>query len=171
VWRLASGGKSQDRLSKDSWFVAMKLVALVQSTGKCKMQYLYEVNPTSTLPLPDFHLEGPPDNVVPSDIDAAVLSLQEKQFKVAVSSPIVVGSSYTRFTQYVVSTTAFCPSFPVKTCQVRRRFSDFEWLHQRLTERFRGTSHTHNEVCNHDKLSKAFEVQIILTANNEVQST
>ncbi|RHY92810.1 hypothetical protein DYB37_002818 [Aphanomyces astaci] len=105
VWRLASGGKSQDRLSKDSWFVAMKLVALVQSTGKCKMQYLYEVNPTSTLPLPDFHLEGPPDNVVPSDIDAAVLSLQEKQFKVAVSSPIVVGSSYTRFTQYVVSTT------------------------------------------------------------------
>ncbi|RQM24740.1 hypothetical protein B5M09_000612 [Aphanomyces astaci] len=64
-------------------------------------------------------------HIVPSDIDAAVLSLQEKQFKVAVSSPIVVGSSYTRFTQY-------------------------------------------NEVCNHDKLSKAFEVQIILTANNEI---
>ncbi|RHY38121.1 hypothetical protein DYB25_010361 [Aphanomyces astaci] len=44
-------------------------------------------------------------HIVPSAIDAAVLSLQEKQFKVAVSSPIVVGSSYTRFTQYVVSTT------------------------------------------------------------------
>ncbi|ETW05604.1 hypothetical protein H310_03342 [Aphanomyces invadans] len=193
VWRLASGGKSQDRLGKDCWFVAMKLVALVQSTGKCKMQYLYEVNPMNTLPLPDFHLEGPPDNVIPNDIDAAALSMQEKQFKVAVSSPIVVGSSYNRFTQYVVSTTANSPSFPVKFCQVRRRFSDFEWLHQRLTDRFRGTiippipekrwtgnmdatfveerrqglEHFINEVCNHDKLSIAFEVQIILTANNE----
>ncbi|CAK4111312.1 unnamed protein product [Aphanomyces euteiches] len=87
VWRLASGGKSQDRLGKDSWFVAMKLVALVQSSNKCKMQYLYEANPMNVLPLPDFHLEGPPDNI--------------------------------------------------------------------------------NEVCNHDKLSKTFEVQIILTANNE----
>ncbi|CAK4650214.1 unnamed protein product [Aphanomyces euteiches] len=207
VWRLASGGKSQDRLGKDSWFVAMKLVALVQSSNKCKMQYLYEANPMNVLPLPDFHLEGPPDNIIPNDIET-VLSVQEKHFKVSVSSPIVVGSSYNRFTQYVVSTTTDCPSFPVKSCQVRRRFSDFEWLHQRLTDRFRGNDeakafrfefflkgtiippipekrwtgnmdatfveerrqgleHFINEVCNHDKLSKTFEVQIILTANNE----
>ncbi|KAF0685842.1 Aste57867_22317 [Aphanomyces stellatus] len=208
VWRLASGGKSQDRLGKDSWFVAMKLVALVQSSGKCKMQNLYDSNPMNILPLPDFHLEGPPDNVI-SDLEAAAVAVQEKRFKVSVSSPIVVGSSYNRFTQYVVSTTTDCPYFPVTSCQVRRRFSDFEWLHQRLTDRFRGTiippipekrwtgelfglwfqhvlpdwtgnmdatfveerrqglEHFINEVCNHDKLSKTFEVQIVLTANNE----
>ncbi|OQR95507.1 hypothetical protein THRCLA_07803 [Thraustotheca clavata] len=192
IWRLASGGKSQDKLGKDSWFVALKLVALVQSTGKCKMQYLYENNSTNILPLPDFHLEGPPDNVLPTSPDIAN-SINERHFKITVSSPIVVGTSYNRFTQYVVSTTNDSPNFPVKTIQVRRRFSDFEWLHARLTDRFRGTiippipqkrwtgnmdatfveerrqalEHFINEVCNHEKLSKTFEVQIILTANNE----
>ncbi|OQS01473.1 hypothetical protein ACHHYP_00764 [Achlya hypogyna] len=188
VWRLASGGKSQDKLGKDSWFVAMKLVALVQSTGKCKLQLLYEAS--TPLPLPDFHLEGPPDNVLPSPPDGAV---HDRHFKILVSSPTVVGTSYNRFTQYIVSSTTDSPLFPVASCQVRRRFSDFEWLHQRLTERFRGTiippipekrwtgnmdatfveerrqalEHFINEVCNHEKLSKTFEVQIVLTANNE----
>lgn len=61
IWRLASGGKSQEKLNKDCWFVAMKLVALVQSTGKCQMQSLYSGEP---LPLADFQLEQPVDNVV-----------------------------------------------------------------------------------------------------------
>ncbi|GMF25131.1 unnamed protein product [Phytophthora fragariaefolia] len=61
IWRLASGGKSQEKLNKDCWFVAMKLVALVQSTGKCQMQSLYS---GETLPLADFQLEQPVDNVV-----------------------------------------------------------------------------------------------------------
>jgi hypothetical protein len=39
----------------------MKLVALVQSTGKCQMQSLYAGD---SLPLPDFQLDSPPDNVV-----------------------------------------------------------------------------------------------------------
>jgi hypothetical protein len=58
---LASGGKSQEKLNKDCWFVAMKLVALVQSTGKCQMQSLYA---GETLPLADFQFDRPPDNVV-----------------------------------------------------------------------------------------------------------
>jgi hypothetical protein len=41
--------------------VAMKLVALVQSTGKCQMQSLYS---GESLPLADFQLEQPVDNVV-----------------------------------------------------------------------------------------------------------
>lgn len=61
IWRLASGGKSQQRLNKDCWFVAMKLVALVQSSGKCQMQSLYAGD---ALPLADFQLSCPPDNVV-----------------------------------------------------------------------------------------------------------
>ena len=61
IWRLASGGKSQEKLNKDCWFVAMKLVALVQNTGKCQMQSLYSGD---VLPLANFQLEGPPDNVV-----------------------------------------------------------------------------------------------------------
>ncbi|EQC34662.1 hypothetical protein SDRG_07982 [Saprolegnia diclina VS20] len=164
----------------------MKLVALVQSCGKCKLQLLYEAS--APLPLPDFHLEGPPDNVLPSPPEG-----HERHFQISVSSPTVVGTSYSRFTQYIVSTTTDSPLFPMTSCQVRRRFSDFEWLHQRLTHRFRGTiippipekrwtgnmdatfveerrqalEHFINEVCNHEKLSKTFEVQIMLTANNE----
>lgn len=40
IWRLACGGKSQNKLSKDNWFIAMKLVGLSQQTGKCKLQPL-----------------------------------------------------------------------------------------------------------------------------------
>ncbi|RLN86998.1 hypothetical protein BBJ28_00004843 [Nothophytophthora sp. Chile5] len=64
IWRLASGGKSQEKLNKDCWFVAMKLVALVQSTGKCQMQSLYS---GETLPLADFQLDQPVDNVLPEE--------------------------------------------------------------------------------------------------------
>ncbi|KAF4324892.1 hypothetical protein BBO99_00001846 [Phytophthora kernoviae] len=64
IWRLSSGGKSQEKLNKDCWFVAMKLVALVQSTGKCQMQSLYSGEP---LPLADFQLEQPVDNVLPEE--------------------------------------------------------------------------------------------------------
>ncbi|KUF91477.1 Epidermal growth factor receptor substrate 15 [Phytophthora nicotianae] len=105
IWRLASGGKSQEKLNKDCWFVAMKLVALVQSTGKCQMQSLYSGDP---LPLADFQLEQPVDNVVRLII---VLKLPEetaadfeRSFVVSVSTPVVVGSGYSRYTQYVIST-------------------------------------------------------------------
>ena len=40
IWRLASGGKSKNGLCKESWYIAMKLVGLAQSTGRCKMQPL-----------------------------------------------------------------------------------------------------------------------------------
>jgi hypothetical protein len=58
---LASGGKSLEKLNKDCWFIAMKLVALVQSTGKCQMQPLYSGD---QLPLANFQLEQPIDNIV-----------------------------------------------------------------------------------------------------------
>jgi hypothetical protein len=61
IWRLASGGKSQEKLNKDCWFIAMKLVALVQSTGKCQMQPLYA---GESVPLADFKLESALDNTV-----------------------------------------------------------------------------------------------------------
>lgn len=123
---MASGGKSQEKLNKDCWFVAMKLVALVQSTGKCQMQSLYAGD---ALPLADFQLDRPPDNVVRLHSTALVahccarhtlshtllylLTLQlpeesacdfQRSFVVSVSTPVVVGSGYTRYTQYVIST-------------------------------------------------------------------
>ncbi|KAG6969565.1 hypothetical protein JG688_00005259 [Phytophthora aleatoria] len=97
IWRLASGGKSQEKLHKDCWFVAMKLVALVQSTGKCQMQSLYSGDP---LPLADFQLEQPVDNVLPEETAPDF----ERSFVVSVSTPVVVGSGYSRYTQYVIST-------------------------------------------------------------------
>ncbi|TMW62975.1 hypothetical protein Poli38472_005593 [Pythium oligandrum] len=186
IWRLASGGKSQEKLNKDCWFVAMKLVALVQNTGKCQMQSLYA---GESLPLADFKLDSAPDNVLPDE------PLQDcrRSFVVGVSTPVVVGSGYTRYTQYVISTKTNSPSFPFPTAQVKRRFSDFEWLHQRLLMQFRGTiipplpekrwtgnmdatfveerrqalEHFINEVCSHEKLSRTLELQIFLTGSNE----
>ncbi|RLN56120.1 hypothetical protein BBJ28_00002422 [Nothophytophthora sp. Chile5] len=87
IWRLASGGKSQEKLNKDCWFVAMKLVALVQSTGKCQMQSLYS---GETLPLADFQLDQPVDNVLPEE----ALPEFKRSFVVSVSTPVVVGSGY-----------------------------------------------------------------------------
>ncbi|KAI9913558.1 hypothetical protein PsorP6_005301 [Peronosclerospora sorghi] len=132
IWRLASGGKSLQQLNKDCWFVAMKLVALVQSTGKCQMQSLYSGD---FLPLADFQLEQPLDNVLPEQVAPDF----ERSFKVSVSTPVIVGSGYSRYTQYVIFTKTNCSHFPCTTAQVKRRFSDFEWLHQRLLLHFRGT--------------------------------
>ncbi|DAZ98032.1 TPA: hypothetical protein N0F65_004522 [Lagenidium giganteum] len=186
IWRLASGGKSQEKLSKDSWFVAMKLVALVQSTGKCQMQHLYTGD---SLPLPDFRLDAPPDSTLPDD---STPDLQQI-LHVDVSTPVIVGSGYSRYTQYVISTKAESLYFPFAVAQVKRRFSDFEWLHQRLLVQFRGTiipplpekrwtgnmdatfveerrqalEHFINEVGRHQKLSKTLELQIFLTSSNE----
>ncbi|TYZ57211.1 hypothetical protein PybrP1_011161 [[Pythium] brassicae (nom. inval.)] len=186
IWRLASGGKSQEKLNKDCWFVAMKLVALVQSTGKCQMQSLYAGD---ALPLADFQFDCPPDNVLPEE---SVPDFK-RSFVVSVSTPVVVGSGYTRYTQYVISTKTNSRLFPCASAQVKRRFSDFEWLHQRLQTRFRGTiippipekrwtgnmdatfveerrqalEHFINEVSNHDKLSQTLELQIMLTASPE----
>ena len=47
IWRLACGGKSQNKLNKDSWFLAMKLVGLAQNTGRCKLQPLLSGECTS----------------------------------------------------------------------------------------------------------------------------
>lgn len=58
---MASGGKSLEKLNKDCWFVAMKLVAMVQHTGRCDIQSLYKGD---TYPLAEFQLEGPPDSIV-----------------------------------------------------------------------------------------------------------
>ncbi|CEG41241.1 sorting nexin 1 [Plasmopara halstedii] len=186
IWRLSSGGKSQEKLNKDCWFVAMKLVALVQSTGKCQMQSLYSGD---ALPLADFQLEQPVDNVLPEETALNI----KRCFEVTVSTPVIVGSGYSRYTQYVISTKTNCLNFPCSSAQVKRRFSDFEWLQQRLQMHFRGTiipplpekrwtgnmdatfveerrqalEHFINEVCSHEKLSQTLELQIMLTASTE----
>ncbi|RMX65999.1 hypothetical protein DD238_002830 [Peronospora effusa] len=186
IWRLASGGKSQEKLNKDCWFVAMKLVALVQSSGKCQMQSLYSGEP---LPLADFQLEQPVDNVLPEETAVDF----KRSFNVSVSTPVIIGSGYSRYTQYVIFTKTNCLHFSCTTAQVKRRFSDFEWLHQRFLMHFRGTiipplpekrwtgnmdatfveerrqslEHFINEVCTHEKLSQSLELQIVLTASTE----
>ncbi|KAG7393208.1 hypothetical protein PHYPSEUDO_011213 [Phytophthora pseudosyringae] len=199
IWRLASGGKSQEKLNKDCWFVAMKLVALVQSTGKCQMQSLYSGEPQ---PLADFQLEQPVDNVLPEEAAPDF----ERSFVVSVSTPVIVGSGYSRYTHWGFHSNVLClwfviaareqtncSHFPCTAAQVKRRFSDFEWLHQRLLMHFRGTiipplpekrwtgnmdatfveerrqalEHFINEVCSHEKLSQTLELQIVLTASTE----
>ncbi|POM62606.1 hypothetical protein PHPALM_28223, partial [Phytophthora palmivora] len=180
IWRLASGGKSQEKLNKDCWFVAMKLVALVQSTGKCQMQSLYSGEP---LPLADFQLEQPVDNVLPEETAPDF----ERSFVVSVSTPVVVGVGYSRYTQYVISTK--CRQI-VHTFRALPRKSNGGLLPNRcvigtiipplpekrwtgnmdatfVEERRQALEHFINEVCSHEKLSQTIELQIVLTASTE----
>lgn len=61
IWRLACGGRSKPQLTKDDWFVAMKLVALVQTTGAISMDPLFAGEP---VPFPNLSLNSDADTSV-----------------------------------------------------------------------------------------------------------
>ncbi|KAI9910791.1 hypothetical protein PsorP6_010124 [Peronosclerospora sorghi] len=75
----------------------MILDALEQSTGKSQMQSLYSGD---FLPLADFQLYQPLNNVLPEQVAPDF----ERSFKVSVSTPLIVGSGYSLYTQYVIFT-------------------------------------------------------------------
>lgn len=54
---------------------------------------------------------------------------------IKVSSPEKVGDGMSAYMTYTVSTTTTMPQFKSPECSVRRRFSDFLGLHQRLTDK------------------------------------
>lgn len=129
----------------------MKLVGLAQN-GRCKIQPLLD---GESIPLADFKLEGKPDSdfntgAVTTTAATAVLKSSKPDlnpihrpfYRVTIHSPVVIGSGYTRYTQYTITYHMMIDpqqSLPRRTGNVHRRFSDFEWLHQRLVQRFRGT--------------------------------
>jgi hypothetical protein len=125
VWRLASGGTSKQRLGREEWLIACKLVAAVQFKG---------VEPSvasvvgDAVPIADFHYGSA------ADVDVEGLpEVPHTAVKIVVTNPTSFGSGLSKHTRYSVITTTTLPHLPRREMTVWRRFSDFEWLHHRLS--------------------------------------
>jgi hypothetical protein len=129
IWRLASGGTSKPRLVKEDFFIACKLIAVTQSKGDPDFRTLVT---GETLPLADFHYDLVPD--IPAGGTAE--AVPPSAVKVVVSEPTTFGTGLDKHTRYRVSTTTVLSQFSRKEMSVWRRFSDFEWLHKRLSTCF-----------------------------------
>lgn len=79
------------------------------------------------LPVANFHYDVDPD----LDTDSPTASVPIDAVRVGVSNPTQFGNALARHTRYNVSTLTTLPHFPRKDMSVWRRFSDFEWLHNR----------------------------------------
>lgn len=144
VWRLASGGSSKPKLAKDDWLVACKLVAAVQYKG-VEPSIAHIAGPAAAaegLPLADFHYDtsaeieaagaatGTAGAATPREIEAAAIGVR-------VTNPTSFGSGLSKHTRYnVVTSTTLTQHFPHREMGVWRRYSDFEWLHSRLSVTF-----------------------------------
>jgi hypothetical protein len=130
VWRLASGGTSKAKLGRDDWLIACKLVAAVQHKGVEPV--MSAVVGTEILPLADFHY----DLSAEIDTGGAAAEVPAAAIKVTVTNPTQHGSGLSRHVKFNVITTTSLPTFPRPSMSVWRRFSDFEWLHKRLSTTF-----------------------------------
>lgn len=131
VWRLASGGTSKARLTKEDWLIACKLVAAVQHKGlEPSMAAITGVDP---LPIADFHYDNDPD--VEAD-GAAAAAIPDGAIRVRLLNPTAYGSGLAKHVRYNVVTSTTLGHFPRREMSVWRRYSDFEWLHSRLTITF-----------------------------------
>jgi len=63
-------------------------------------------------------------------------------FSASVTSPKLMGQGMRRHTQYMVAATTSLESFPRKSMNVWRRYSDFVWLHEMLCAQFGGMCRT-----------------------------
>jgi hypothetical protein len=126
VWRLASGGTSKAKLGRDDWLIACKLVAVVQHKGlEPSMSAITGVDP---LPIADFHYDIEPDVAV-----EGLAEIPPESIRVRVANPTTYGAGLSKHTRYNVTTNTTLGHFPRKDMSVWRRFSDFEWLHRRLS--------------------------------------
>jgi len=134
VWRLASGERSKPALGRDDWMVACRLVAMAQA-GELPLRRAALFSDQRHLPLPDFRLFGRPPDFVSSDAP----SLSPNVCRVEVTSPARVGSGMGRHIEYTITTHANVDHLALPDRAVRRRYSDFAWLHQRLGRLFPGS--------------------------------
>lgn len=131
VWRNASGGRSSKTLSKEQWLVACKVVAAVQ--WKEAAPAIASIVGAAALPLANFHYDQSAEIAV-----EALPEIPPTAVGVRVANPTTFSSGFSRHTRYQVLTTAAATmaQFPRSDMNVWRRFSDFEWLHTRLTVTF-----------------------------------
>ena len=70
VWRLASGGTSKQKLDKNDWLVACKLVAATQHKGVDPS--MASVVSSTPIPLANFHYDIDPDVEIDMPTEVAV---------------------------------------------------------------------------------------------------
>lgn len=119
VWRWACGGVSQQQLDRDSWLVALKLVACGQAGYDCTLEALETHQDELELADMNYGIEAQlehssPEPVAPSSIG------------VTVKDPAVSGSGLQKHVLYTVNTSV---RFALFVCWLRRkRLLIYFWL-------------------------------------------
>ena len=62
----------------------------------------------------------------------------DKTFEISIAKPHTVGTMFNKHTEYAISVKTTMENYPVDNLKVNRRYSDFEWLFNRLTRTFPG---------------------------------
>lgn len=129
MWLL--GGCEEDSkpaLERYEFFIVLKLIACAQvDDGVFDIDDLTLERP---VPLPDFGLS----EMGPDEVDEA--TEPDNALSISIDGTKEVGSFLKKHTEYVIKCHTTYPHFMQEDPKVSRRYNDFVWLHQRLSERF-----------------------------------
>lgn len=187
VWRLACGGNSKPSMTRDLWFIALKLVALAQTIDPEPPTVEPLIN-NRILPLPFF---GFKKCRIVETIRGPIIP--EEAITIKLSNPITRGAGVMKYTVYDTKTETTLSHFVYKEMRVNRRYSDFLWLHKCLSckylgvvippmpdkklfgnfnelfveERRQALELFVNRVSHHSLLSKSLELEIFLSSSRK----
>ena len=129
IWKLACNGKDKPTLSRNYWMIACMLVACAQQEGEPSIKAIAN----ETFELPDFNLNADSDYS-----ENVTLPDGAKTFQVTVGKPHTVGSILNKHTEYTITVKTSMENYPDSNLKIDRRYSDFEWLYNRLARAFPG---------------------------------
>ena len=109
--------------------VACKLVACAQEEGEPSIKAIADTD----FELADFNLGT--DSTYSEDL---TLPNGDKTFEIVVAKPHTVGTVLNKHTEYAITVKTSMENYPESELTVNRRYSDFEWLFNRLTRTFPG---------------------------------
>ena len=137
VWRLACGGKSRPSMTREPWFLAMKMIAMAQQSDSRKCPSLEDLSNGDTMyvqaPNFGFGIERVVMNVPQSRI-----SPEDARIRVQNPSTQSSAMGIRGHTLYEIFTKTNLKHFVFKQMRVRRRFKEFVWLRGRLSRRYIG---------------------------------
>lgn len=79
-------------------------------------------------------LEGP----IPMEWERHGAEAEQGHLTITINTPETRGTGLSKYSLYTLESSIDSVQFSVTSASVQRRFSDFEWLHQRLVKRFLG---------------------------------
>ena len=129
IWKLAGNGKNKPTLSRNGWMVACLLVACAQQEGEPSIKAIANED----YELPDFNL-----GTDSTYSEGLTLPDGPKTFETNVAKPHTVGSVLNKHTEYAITVKTTMENYPASDLKINRRYSDFEWLYNRLARTFPG---------------------------------